>query len=232
LFQKHNCFISNMMYSMAEMAEFDAFMGSDDAGGFEADSAFDIGGFMDEAPVESTPDQGGGFENQGSFSENNEEQFGGAFAGDGFNNDFGGEGFQDMPANMPLGGLDSKMDGSDLERAALNEWEAQRIEVLAAREEESRKRKEEVRVRADTDLAAFYSRRDEKIAKTKSQNREDEKQRAASTARLNESGGKWEKIYSLCDLAPKQNAKGERTDRMRKLLVSLKHDSPAEKTIE
>jgi len=102
-------------------------------------------------------------------------------------------------------------------------WEQERVTILAEREAASDVKKQEVVAAAAEQLAKFYAARDEKIAATKKQNREDAERSTATMTQLMEHGTKWEKVDKLCDLKPKQDKKSG-TERMRKLLITLKNE--------
>jgi len=68
--------------------------------------------------------------------------------------------------------------------------------------------------------------RESKIAKTKQTNLEEEKNFITEMASLMEFGSQWEKVHKLVNLQPKPNEKpgSSRKDRMRGLLIQLKHE--------
>lgn len=109
--------------------------------------------------------------------------------------------------------------------AVLEEWQQARQVQLRGQRDEAREKKEELRDNSKQELAAFLAKRSTSITQTKQTNREEEKNQLAEMASLMEFGSQWEKVHKLVNLQPKPNEKkgSSRVDRMRALLIQMKH---------
>jgi len=112
------------------------------------------------------------------------------------------------------------------ETNVLAQWQAKRQEELRKRRDAAREKKEQQKVTAKDETAKFLAEREAKIEKTKITNVEEEKNFTTDMATLMEHGSQWEKVHKLINLQPKPNEKPgtSRKDRMRALLIQLKHE--------
>jgi len=122
-------------------------------------------------------------------------------------------------------------------------WQAKREQELAERREKAQKEKARLKAQAKEDIAKFYAEREQKIAKKKETARADEKAYLKDMAVTMEKGTQWEKITKLIHFSPNDSpssssspasssasgkgavsaaAHKQRTERMKKLLLSLK----------
>jgi len=126
---------------------------------------------------------------------------------------------------------DLKFEGKSSETAlpsndALTLWQAKRAEELRKRRDAAREKKEQQKEIGKEETAKFMSEREAKIQKTKTLNAEEEKGFVTDMATLMEHGTLWEKVHKLINLQPKPNEKpgSSRKERMRGLLIQLKHE--------
>lgn len=79
------------------------------------------------------------------------------------------------------------------------------------------------------ELADFYRVRDDAVKKSMAVNRSEERNTKADIKNTMENGTQWEKVAKFCDLKPKIEGKGgvQKTDRMRRLLLTLKNEKGA-----
>lgn len=112
------------------------------------------------------------------------------------------------------------------ESAVLGEWQSARNQLLTTRRNAAYEKKEVQQQTAKDELAQFNVDRKAKIDKIKSQNREEETNFKTEMDNLMQFGSQWEKVHKLVNLQPKPNEKpgSSRVDRMRNLLIKLKHD--------
>lgn len=138
----------------------------------------------------------------------------------GFGGDFGAEETEDAP--LPdLGGVSEPMAKSN----KLQEWEEQHTAMLTQKRDAARAAKEDQRDAAKKEIEQFYTDRNERIAKGKSKNRSDEQNFLEEMASTMEFGTPWEKVNKLVDLQAVTGKAGEsNTERMRNLLIQLKHE--------
>jgi hypothetical protein len=109
--------------------------------------------------------------------------------------------------------------------SAYTAWEKDRAKVLAERQTKADEKKRELLEQAKEDLAKFYSDLEQRIDKTKKQNRVDEKSYKTELGALMAHGTRWEKVAKFSNLTARPNdAKSgvSRVDRLRKLLIGLK----------
>jgi len=111
------------------------------------------------------------------------------------------------------------------ESTALAEWQSARSEVLRERRDKAREDKENQREQGKAKLSSFLSERAAKLEQIKLNNRDEEKNQLAEMANVMENGTEWEKVHKLVNLTPKPNEKpgSSRVDRMRGLLIQMKH---------
>jgi hypothetical protein len=110
---------------------------------------------------------------------------------------------------------------------AFAKWTAEHEKFLRAKADRLRKEKDEEQAAAKRELEEFYAKRDAAVKKAKATNRSEEKQWRADLEATNAHGTQWEKVAKYCDLKPKAEGKGgqpHKTERMRKVLVTLKND--------
>jgi hypothetical protein len=109
---------------------------------------------------------------------------------------------------------------------ALTLWQSKRAEELRKRRDAAREKKEHQKEAAKEETAKFMADRDARILKTKTVNAEEEKGAVTDMATLMEHGSLWEKVHKLVNLQPKPNEKpgSSRKERMRGLLIQLKHE--------
>jgi len=119
-------------------------------------------------------------------------------------------------------------DVEDTKDTAYTAWEAERKKVLAERQARADQDKQVILAKAKEDIEKFYAQRDDKVSKTKAQNREDEKIFRTDMESLMKYGNQWEKVGKLVNLAPQKTETTGKHDRMRKLLASLKNEKKAE----
>jgi len=119
-------------------------------------------------------------------------------------------------------------DVDDTKDTAYTAWEAERKKVLAERQAKADQDKQVILAKAKEDIEKFYAQREDKISKSKTQNREDEKNFRSDMESLMKYGNQWEKVGKLVNLAPSQKETTGKHDRMRKLLASLKNEKKTE----
>jgi len=124
-----------------------------------------------------------------------------------------------------------KFEGKTSESAlpsndALTLWQAKRGEELRKRRDAAREKKEHQKEAGKEETAKFMADREAKIQKAKTVNADEEKGFVTDMATLMEHGSQWEKVHKLINLQPKPNEKPgtSRKDRMRGLLIQLKHE--------
>jgi len=115
-------------------------------------------------------------------------------------------------------------DNKSQEESPQSIWEKKRAQVLAERQAKADEAKRALLLTAKDEVTKFYAARDDKVAKTKAENRVDEKTTRAEMASLMSSGANmWEKVAKLVNVTPKANEKRTAAvDRMRGLLIKLK----------
>jgi len=124
-----------------------------------------------------------------------------------------------------------KFEGKSSEAAlpsndALTLWQAKRGEELKKRRDAAREKKEQLKETGKEETAKFMADREAKVLKAKAVNVEEEKGFVTDMATLMEHGSQWEKVHKLINLQPKPNEKPgtSRKERMRGLLIQLKHE--------
>jgi len=94
---------------------------------------------------------------------------------------------------------------------------------LEEKDREEEKKKDELREQAKKELEDWYKHHEEAIAKTKSSNRNAEKQFVAETDEI-EPGTEWERIAKLCDFNPKSAKSSRDVSRLRSIILQLKQN--------
>jgi len=103
----------------------------------------------------------------------------------------------------------------------IKKWREDQKTRLQEKDREEEKKKEELREQAKKELEDWYKHHEEAISKTKSLNRNAEKQFVAETDEI-EPGTEWERIAKLCDFNPKSSKSSRDVSRMRSIILQLK----------
>jgi len=103
----------------------------------------------------------------------------------------------------------------------IRKWREDQKTRLEEKDREEEKKKEELREQAKKELEDWYKHHEETISKTKSSNRNAEKQFVAETDEI-EPGTEWERIAKLCDFNPKSSKSSRDVSRMRSIILQLK----------
>mgnify|MGYP001073118561 CR=1 FL=1 len=110
---------------------------------------------------------------------------------------------------------------------AYTKWQKEHDTYLKNKADRLRNEKAAEAAAAKAELDEFYAKRENTIKKAKAANRSEEKQWRADLEATNSHGTQWEKVAKYCDLKPKAEGKGgqpHKTDRMRRVLVTLKSE--------
>lgn len=110
----------------------------------------------------------------------------------------------------------------------IKKWREEQKKRLEEKDANEEKRKEELREGAKKELDEWYRHHEEQIAKTKTANRNAEKQFVAESDEI-EPGTEWERIAKLCDFNPKSSKTSKDVSRMRSIILQLKQTPPAAK---
>lgn len=105
-------------------------------------------------------------------------------------------------------------------------WREEQKTRLEEKDAEEEKKKEEWREAARKELEEWYKHHAEAISKTKTTNRNAEKQFVAEADEV-EPGTEWERIAKLCDFNPKSSRTSKDVSRMRSIILQLKQTPPA-----
>ncbi|CAH1394377.1 unnamed protein product [Nezara viridula] len=103
----------------------------------------------------------------------------------------------------------------------IKKWREQQKLLLEEKDKNEEIKKEEWRAAAKKELEEWYKHHEELITKTKSANRNAEKQFVADTGAI-EPGTEWERIAKLCDFNPKSSRTSKDVSRMRSIILQLK----------
>ncbi|KAK5644301.1 hypothetical protein RI129_008146 [Pyrocoelia pectoralis] len=103
----------------------------------------------------------------------------------------------------------------------IKKWREEQKTRLEEKDREEEIKKEELREIAAKELQDWYKHHEEQIAKTKSANRNAEKQFVAEDNEI-EPGTEWERIAKLCDFNPKASKGNKDVSRMRSIILQLK----------
>ncbi|XP_069696387.1 clathrin light chain-like isoform X8 [Periplaneta americana] len=110
----------------------------------------------------------------------------------------------------------------------IKKWREEQKKRLEEKDANEEKRKDELREGAKKELDEWYRHHEEQIAKTKTANRNAEKQFVAEADEI-EPGTEWERIAKLCDFNPKSSKTSKDVSRMRSIILQLKQTPPAAK---
>ncbi|XP_017756960.1 PREDICTED: clathrin light chain isoform X2 [Eufriesea mexicana] len=108
----------------------------------------------------------------------------------------------------------------------IRKWREEQKARLEEKDAEEEKKKEEWREAARNELEEWYKHHAEAISKTKTTNRNAEKQFVAEADEV-EPGTEWERIAKLCDFNPKSSRTSKDVSRMRSIILQLKQTPPA-----
>ncbi|KAG7203826.1 hypothetical protein KM043_013839 [Ampulex compressa] len=108
----------------------------------------------------------------------------------------------------------------------IRKWREEQKACLEEKDAEEEKKKEEWREAAKKELEEWYKHHVEAIGKTKTTNRNAEKQFVAEADEV-EPGTEWERITKLCDFNPKSSRTSKDVSRMRSIILQLKQTPPA-----
>ncbi|XP_037033149.1 clathrin light chain isoform X4 [Bradysia coprophila] len=103
-------------------------------------------------------------------------------------------------------------------------WREEQKTRLEQKDLEEEKKKEELKEQARKELEDWYKHHEEAIAKTKSSNRNAEKQFVAELPDEMEPGTEWERIAKLCDFNPKSAKSSRDVSRLRSIILQLKQN--------
>lgn len=108
----------------------------------------------------------------------------------------------------------------------IRKWREEQKARLEEKDAEEERKKEEWREAAKKELEEWYKHHAEAISKTKTTNRNAEKQFVAEADEV-EPGTEWERIAKLCDFNPKSSRTSKDVSRMRTIILQLKQTPPA-----
>lgn len=105
----------------------------------------------------------------------------------------------------------------------IKKWREEQLLRLQEKDAAEEKAKEALRKQAEKELEDWYKRHEETIAKTKTLNRNAEKECVADIEEI-EPGTEWERIAKLCDFTQSTKASKSLKDnsRMRSIILQLK----------
>ncbi|KAL7014699.1 hypothetical protein ACKWTF_016075 [Chironomus riparius] len=105
----------------------------------------------------------------------------------------------------------------------IKKWREEQLLRLQDKDAAEEKAKEALRKQAEKELEDWYKRHEESIAKTKTMNRNAEKECVADVEEI-EPGTEWERIAKLCDFTQSTKASKSIKDnaRMRSIILQLK----------
>ncbi|XP_026670683.1 clathrin light chain isoform X2 [Ceratina calcarata] len=112
----------------------------------------------------------------------------------------------------------------------IRKWREEQKARLEEKDAEEETKKEEWREAAKKELEEWYKHHAEAISKTKTTNRNAEKQFVAEADEV-EPGTEWERIAKLCDFNPKSSRTSKDVSRMRSIILQLKQTPPAPVTL-
>ncbi|XP_032680680.1 clathrin light chain isoform X2 [Odontomachus brunneus] len=107
----------------------------------------------------------------------------------------------------------------------IKKWREEQKARLEEKDAEEEKKKEEWREAAKKELEEWYKHHAETIGKTKTTNRNAEKQFVAEADEV-EPGTEWERIAKLCEFNPKSSRTSKDVSRMRSIILQLKQTPP------
>ncbi|KAH0944688.1 hypothetical protein HN011_005377 [Eciton burchellii] len=107
----------------------------------------------------------------------------------------------------------------------IRKWREEQKARLEEKDAEEEKKKEEWKEAAKKELEEWYKHHAETINKTKTTNRNAEKQFVAEADEV-EPGTEWERIAKLCEFNPKSSRTSKDVSRMRSIILQLKQTPP------
>ncbi|XP_039313606.1 clathrin light chain isoform X2 [Solenopsis invicta] len=107
----------------------------------------------------------------------------------------------------------------------IKKWREEQKARLEEKDAEEEKKREEWREAAKKELEEWYKHHAEAINKTKTTNRNAEKQFVAEADEV-EPGTEWERIAKLCEFNPKSSRTSKDVSRMRSIILQLKQTPP------
>ncbi|CAJ0579403.1 unnamed protein product, partial [Mesorhabditis spiculigera] len=102
----------------------------------------------------------------------------------------------------------------------IKRWQEEQKVMLAAKDAEEEKTKDEWRKKAKDELVDWYKKREQQLKELKQANEKAEKQHAADGDRGQSVDAAWDEVAALCDAKPKGCSRD--VSRMKALLVHLK----------
>ncbi|XP_063698692.1 clathrin light chain isoform X2 [Culicoides brevitarsis] len=204
------------------MADFEDNFEQDPAAEFLQREQSALAGLEDEIPpVANAPTENGtttGLESSGSFEViNNVEQQDDETAAAANTNGFDGE---DPCLNDDFSGFTVPKQVQE-EPEKIKRWREEQKKRLEEKDAEEETKKTELREQARKELEDWYKHHEDTISKTKSTNRNAEKQFVADDDDI-EPGTEWERIAKLCEFNPKTNKASKDVSRMRSIILQLK----------
>ncbi|XP_014253644.1 clathrin light chain isoform X1 [Cimex lectularius] len=106
----------------------------------------------------------------------------------------------------------------------IKKWREDQKKMLEEKDRNEEIKKEEWRESAKKELEDWYKHQEDLLAKTRSANRNAEKQFVADAGAI-EPGTEWERIAKLCDFNPKSSRTSKDVSRMRSIILQLKQTS-------
>ncbi|XP_063227957.1 clathrin light chain isoform X2 [Bacillus rossius redtenbacheri] len=110
----------------------------------------------------------------------------------------------------------------------IKKWREEQKKRLEEKDANEETRKEEMRLAAKKELEEWYRHHEEQITRTKTANRNAEKQFVAEAGEI-EPGTEWERIAKLCEFNPKSSKTSRDVSRMRSIILQLKQAPPTKK---
>ncbi|XP_034250525.1 clathrin light chain B isoform X2 [Thrips palmi] len=153
---------------------------------------------------------------------------------DDFQNQEGGQNsFGDAPSENQLASADPAEEESPSpahrptlvreEPEKIKKWREEQKTRLEEKDANEEKKREEWQEAAKKELEEWYRHHDDLIAKTRSANRNAEKQFVADDEEI-EPGTEWERIAKHCDFNPKASKGSKDVSRMRSIILQLKQN--------
>ncbi|XP_063227958.1 clathrin light chain isoform X3 [Bacillus rossius redtenbacheri] len=174
------------------------------------DGAFPVDGSFLPQDVNHQIDPASSFEMIDSFGQQN-----------GFPSAMGSDGF---PSPAPA--VSKPVVKEEPEK--IKKWREEQKKRLEEKDANEETRKEEMRLAAKKELEEWYRHHEEQITRTKTANRNAEKQFVAEAGEI-EPGTEWERIAKLCEFNPKSSKTSRDVSRMRSIILQLKQAPPTKK---
>ncbi len=168
-----------------------------------------------------------GFDNSGVAPEDGLDGFGFGDADEGKADGSAAANNDDDLFNLGAMGVTEAPEAPVEESDVYAKWQTTHEKALQAKAAALRAEKDKQNQAAKDELAAFYAKRDAAIKRQKAANVSNEKQWRSDINETNATGTQWQKVAKYCDLKPKAEGKGgqaSKTERMRKILTSLKNE--------